>query len=175
MLMTFIADKKRGMLGLILILFFLVVAVAVVLSRYRQLLSKNEQLQTELSKARLQGSSLNALSGLLHDLNNLLLVAKGSSSAIKRKSKILIPEEIVRLDKSLITMSAMIKTQQELAQHSQTSTIVGLMQAVKDVLFLEESHFKQSNIEVKLEIPSRFHNTKYKVMFLSVIMKFIKK
>lgn len=161
------------MLSLIFIL-FLAVALLAMTSYYRRLVLKNRQLQIDLAQARLQSSSHNALSGLLHDLNNLLLVAKGSSAAIKRKSKILIPEEIVRLDKSLLTMSAMIKSQQELAQHSQKSTIVGLQQAVKDVLFLEDIRFRQSNIQVKVDVPSRHHITISKGMFLAVIMNLLK-
>ena len=71
------------MLYVLLILSFSVVIVLSWLwKRHRD---KIHKLESQLSLITLQSSATFGLVGVLHDLNNLLLAAKGSSFSMKRK------------------------------------------------------------------------------------------
>lgn len=142
--------------------------------RWKVAVKKRYSLEEKLSHMTMTTSSNHVLSGVLHDLNNLLLVAKGSSFVMKRKVKDLVPEELARLDKALSSMALMIKTQQEAAKHNHRATIISLKEATQEVLFLKDSLFRKLNIEVVQDIPGNLRATVSKGMFLSVLMNLLK-
>lgn len=140
-------------------------------------LSQKKEAQERLFQLSLQMGTLQANSGVFHDLNNLLMITLSQNKRLQNNqfSK---PEELEKAyglqAKSLKMMADIIKTHQEASKKANVPTECSILEVVQETLALEESQLQKNNVTVINEVD---RNTKFnfsKSLIILVLINLIK-
>lgn len=140
-------------------------------------LRQKKEAQERLFQLSLQMGTLQANSGVFHDLNNLLMITLSQNKRLQN-SQFSTPADLEKAyglqAKSLKMMADIIKTHQEASKKANVATECSIAEVVEETLALEESQLQRCNIEVINEVSPDIKYNFSKSLIILVLINLIK-
>ena len=140
-------------------------------------LRQKKEAQERLFQLSLQMGTLQANSGVFHDLNNLLMIALSQNKRLQNNPS-LAPQDLENAyavqSKSLKMMADVIKTHQEASKKANLATNCNLSEVVDETLALEESQLQKSNVKVVNQVERNLNFNFSKNVIILVLINLIK-
>lgn len=136
-------------------------------------LTQKKSAQERLFQLSLQMGTLQANSGVFHDLNNLLMITLSQNKRLQN-NQFSTPADLEKAfgvqAKSLKMMADIIKTHQEASKKANVPTECSILEVVQETLALEESQLQKSNVTVENQVNpnTKFHFSKSLIILVLI-------
>lgn len=140
-------------------------------------LIQKKSAQERLFQLSLQMGTLQANSGVFHDLNNLLMITLSQNKQLQN-NQFSTPDDLQKAyglqTKSLKMMADIIKTHQEASRKANVPTECSILEVVQETLALEESQLQKGNVTVINLVDANAHYNFSKSLIILVLINLIK-
>lgn len=128
----------------------------------------------KLFQMSMQIGTLQSTAGMFHDINNLLMVAMGQASIIKKQMSTIDSEYPDKLNRSLNLIKNLIRSQQEASRNSDKPQFYSVYETIQETLILEENSLKRASVKVDIQVDPTQTFYFSKSLFMLALLNLIK-